>query len=151
MGLSGLTIVFQKASTNFGYPHFLGDALAFFTAIIYSLILIFYAAKFINHKAVKKEFSHPIRINFFPAISICMLLLSIVFEHLSPTLSKILWTIGAPLHLFFTLYVFRFWIVNNLEINHSNPAWFIPIVGNVLVPITGVNYAGVEISTFFFQ
>lgn len=152
MGLSGLTIVFQKAAANFGYPHFIGDVLSFITAGTYIALLCFYFAKFVKHaEAVKKEFAHPIRINFFPAISICMLLLSIVFEHSAPAISIFLWFVGAPLHLFFTLYVFRFWIVNNLEINHSNPAWFIPVVGNVLVPITGVNYAGIEVSTFFFS
>jgi tellurite resistance protein len=34
---------------------------------------------------------------------------------------------------------------------HSNPAWFIPIVGNVLVPIIGVEAAPIYVSIFFFS
>ena len=34
---------------------------------------------------------------------------------------------------------------------HSNPAWFIPIVGNIVVPIVGVHHAPVELSWFFFS
>jgi tellurite resistance protein len=33
---------------------------------------------------------------------------------------------------------------------HSNPAWFIPIVGNVLVPVIGIEAAPVYLSLFFF-
>ncbi|MEA3292458.1 MAG: SLAC1 anion channel family protein, partial [Pseudomonadota bacterium] len=37
------------------------------------------------------------------------------------------------------------------QINHINPAWFIPVVGNILVPIAGVPLGYPEISWFFFS
>jgi tellurite resistance protein len=37
------------------------------------------------------------------------------------------------------------------EIGHLNPAWFIPVVGNILVPIAGVHHAPADISWFFFS
>jgi tellurite resistance protein len=37
------------------------------------------------------------------------------------------------------------------EIVHLNPAWFIPVVGNILVPIAGVSHAPAEVSWFFFS
>lgn len=152
MGICGLGIVYQKATVNFGYSAIFGEILSFLALFLFAILVIVYAMKFIYYKdAVKNEFDHPIRLNFFPAISICLLLLSISFEHIYPVMSQSMWFIGAPLHLFFTLYVIRFWIVNNLEITHSNPAWFIPIVGNVLVPILGVEYAGFEIAIFYFS
>lgn len=152
MGLSGLTIVFQKAASNFGYPEILGNIFAFLTTFAFIGLSFAYLMKFINYKSsVVKEFNHPIRLNFFPAISICLLLLSIIFEHISPLASQILWSVGTPVHFAFTIYIVRFWIVNNFEITHSNPAWFIPIVGNVLIPILGAKYAGIEVATFFFS
>ena len=152
MGLSGLAIAYQKAGEFLGYPKYIGDSILYLAITIFCVFGILYLVKFIKYKEeVKKEFSHPIRINFFPAISICLLLFSIGLIKISPITSKILWYIGTPLHLFFTLYVIKYWIVNNLEINHSNPAWFIPIVGNVIVPITGVHFAGVEIAQFYFS
>jgi tellurite resistance protein len=152
MGLSGLAIAYQKAAVFFGYPKIIGTSLVYLTVAVFAVFALTYLAKLVKYPdEVKKEFSHPVRINFFPAISICLLLLSIALHKMSPAASKILWYIGAPLHLFFTLYVIRYWIVKNLEINHSNPAWFIPIVGNVLVPITGVGYAGVDVAQFYFS
>lgn len=152
MGLSGLTIVFQKAASNFGYPEVFGTIFTFLTTFVFIGLSSAYLMKFINYKAsVIQEFNHPIRLNFFPAISICLLLLSIIFEHISPISSQILWSIGTPIHFAFTIYVVRFWIINNFEITHSNPAWFIPIVGNVLIPVLGAKYAGVEVATFFFS
>jgi len=152
MGLTGLAIAYQKAAHFFGYPKAIGIYLTYFAFIVFLLISFTYLLKFLKYpQEVKHEFSHPIRINFFPAISICLLLFSIAFHSIMPTFSKIFWYIGAPLHLFFTLYVIKYWIVKNLEIHHSNPAWFIPIVGNVLVPITGVYYGGVEIAQFYFS
>jgi tellurite resistance protein len=40
---------------------------------------------------------------------------------------------------------------SKFEIIHLNPAWFIPVVGNILIPIAGVVHAPVEISWFFFS
>jgi len=69
-----------------------------------------------------------------------------------PGLSQIVWTAGTVLHFGFTLYVLSVWIHHtHFEINHMNPAWFIPIVGNILVPIAGVHHASAEISWFFFS
>lgn len=84
------------------------------------------------------------------AISISFLLVSIAYYDFAPTVSILFWYIGTPLQLAFTLIVMRYWIANDLKVVHSNPAWFIPIVGNVLVPVIGVEAAPVWISLFFF-
>lgn len=31
------------------------------------------------------------------------------------------------------------------------PAWFIPVVGNIIVPLAGVRFAPAEVSWFFFS
>ncbi len=116
------------------------------------MILFFYIKKFVVYKEeVKKEFSHPIRINFFAAISISMLLLSVLYRHSIVELSQILFIFGASIHIFLTFYTIRFWINNNLEIIHSNPAWFIPIVGNIIVPIAGKGFINDSVLYFFFS
>jgi tellurite resistance protein len=51
----------------------------------------------------------------------------------------------------FTLTILSNWMHNEkFQVQHSNPAWFIPIVGNILVPIAGVPLGFVEISWFYF-
>jgi tellurite resistance protein len=39
----------------------------------------------------------------------------------------------------------------HFEVGHLNPAWFIPAVGNVLVPVAGVALGYTEVSWFFFS
>ncbi|MET0052654.1 MAG: SLAC1 anion channel family protein [Candidatus Thiodiazotropha sp.] len=72
--------------------------------------------------------------------------------HTLPGVSKVLWILGSALHLGFTLYVMNIWIHHDkFEVHHINPAWFIPVVGNVLVPVAGTAHGYYEISWFFFS
>ena len=71
MGLTGLTIAWKRAEELFGWPHAMSSVLMFGTLAVYALLLALYTAKLVRHPgAVKHEFSHPVRISFFPAISI---------------------------------------------------------------------------------
>ncbi|MFT5835999.1 MAG: tellurite resistance protein [Sulfurimonas sp.] len=152
MGLSGFAIVLAKAHHIFGFSYYFYTTTLFIDTALFLLILTAYMLKLLYHTdAVKKEFYHPIKSSFMAAISISFLLLSIAYYDFAPTLSVLLWYIGAPLQLIFTLIVIRFWIHNELKVVHSNPAWFIPIVGNVLVPIIGVESAPIYVSLFFFS
>ncbi len=151
MGLSGLAIVFAKAYHLIDMPYWIYAALLFVDTVLFLGIFVAYMMKWlIFPEAVKKEFLHPIKSSFMAAISISFLLISIAYYDFAPTLSILLWYIGAPLQLLFTLIVIRYWINNEFKVVHSNPAWFIPIVGNVLVPVIGVEAAPIYVSLFFF-
>lgn len=151
MGLAGLTIAWQRAERLFGIN--VSAWLLALTIGVFLVLLGFYAAKWLRHpQAVVKEFQHPVRLNFFPTLSISLLLLSVAFLPHSTTLSLYLWVGGASLHLLFTLVVMSIWIHHTkFEITHINPAWFIPVVGNIIVPIAGTAHGFVEISWFFFS
>lgn len=152
MGLSGLTMVYKRVSEVLYFPSFISNLMMIVTSMIFLLLLYFYTLKLMKHKnEVKKEFSHPIRINFFAASSISILLLSMIYRHNIDEISQILFIIGAILHIFFTFYTIKFWINNNLEMQHSNPAWFIPIVGNLIVPIAGKGFVDDSILYFYFS
>lgn len=152
MGLSGLTMVYKRVSEVLYFPSFISNLMMIVTSMIFLLLLYFYTLKLMKHKnEVKKEFSHPIRINFFAASSISILLLSMIYRHNINEISQILFIIGAILHIFFTFYTIKFWINNNLEMQHSNPAWFIPIVGNLIVPIAGKGFVDDSILYFYFS
>lgn len=152
MGLSGLTLVLLKAHETLNIPLIFATAMKVITSVVFFAILLTYLIKIIMHRIeVKKEFNHPIRINFFAAISISLLLVSILYRNDFFIFSSVLFTLGMLLHLFFTFYTLSFWINNNLEIQHSNPAWFIPIVGNLIVPVSGVGLIDNEYLMFFFS
>ncbi|MDQ1264136.1 MAG: tellurite resistance protein [Campylobacterota bacterium] len=152
MGLSGLTMTYQKASLFLGFPHFIGDMLAIVTTAIFLYISFVYLRKSSKYTiAVKNEFSHPIRINFFAAISISMLMLAIIYKDDFAYLSAPFWYIGTALHTYLTMHTISFWINQNQQLDHSNPAWFIPIVGNVLVPVGGNGFVDLGVLIYFFS
>lgn len=153
MGLAGLTIATEKVEPMLGLGNGFSLVLSILSLAVFLLLLTFYVIKIIRHKdAVIGEFNHPIKLHFFPTISISLLLLSVVFINENQLLSQILWVLGALLHLFLTLKIITMWIEHShFEIAHMNPSWFIPAVGNIIVPVAGTLYAPIEISWFFFS
>lgn len=153
MGTAGLAIAWKKAHAVLGVPQAVGSLLAWWALLLFGLLALLYLAKIVRHpEAVRHEFAHPVRLNFFPAFSIGLLLLAIAFGESQPGLAFGLWSVGAAVHLAFTLTVMSSWIHHaRYDIKHANPAWFIPVVGNIIVPIAGVGFAPPEISWFFFS
>ena len=153
MGLAGLSIAWNRAEMVWSLPFALSGLLRWLTVIVFALVAALYAAKLVRHPGeVTAEFYHPVKLNLFAAISIGLILLSIAFLHSALQASRYLWTLGAAVHLLFTLYVIGAWInQTHFQIHHINPTWFIPVVGNILVPIAGVQHANAEVSWFFFS
>lgn len=152
MGLSGLSIALSRFH-HFNWlpqwPFFIALGITFG---VFTLATVLYTYKIIAHiSEVKEEFTHRIKINFFSAISISFLLISVATHGLFHQLSEIFWWIGMVMHAVLMLKTISFWILHNFEIKFFNPAWFIPVVGNIVVPIMGVEYAPIEISYFFFS
>jgi tellurite resistance protein len=153
MGLTGATVAWRRAETIWGLNAVVSSTLLGISSVIFAVILFVYLMKMIKHpNEIRKEFQNITKLSFFPAISISLLLLSIASMDSFPGISQALWIIGATVHFFFSVVIISIWIRHPaLEINHISPAWFIPVVGNILVPIAGVVYAPVEISWFFFS
>ena len=153
MGLTGVSISWHKAELVFALPLAMSDAVLAIAVLAFAALSVLYLNKLILFRQmVLKELAHPIQLNFFPTISISLILLGIAFLPRSPGTAGVLWVLGASLHLLLTLYVMGVWIhQEHFEIHHINPAWFIPVVGNVLIPIAGVPLGFPEISWFFFS
>lgn len=153
MGLAGLAIAWSRAEHILGLPVVVSPYLIGITALVFFTLTVLYATKAMIHPdAVAAELGHPVKLAFAPAFSIALLLLAIALIHIAPQASFRLWAMGALLHLAATLYVLSSWLHHRkYEIAHMNPAWFIPVVGNILVPVVGVQHAPAEISWFFFS
>lgn len=153
MGLTGLTLAWEKAAHTLGMNVLTSQILLVVSACTFLIIVLVYLLKLIRHKSeVVLEFNHPIKISFFPAFSISLILMSIATLQLSSALSEYLWLMGISVHLLFTLFVLGQWLHHpKFQIAHSTPAWFIPVVGNILIPIAGVEHGYIELSWFFFS
>ena len=155
MGLAGLTLATHRFALSFGISAAVGleYILTAITILTFLAVCAVYLFKGIRHPhAVVAEWNHPVRIAFFPAITIGGLLIAATLLPLSRTTAHVLWIISATAHLAVTLGVVAAWIsARPFEQAHLTPAWFIPAVGNVLVPIAGARLGYMEVSWFFFS
>ncbi len=153
MGLGGFSIAVQRAEKMFGLAAGAGALLAWLAGGVLLFFLATYGSKAFSYSdELKKDLRHPIKLSFFPAISISILLLSIAFFAHNEQLSFALLAVGAPLQLLFTLFIVSSWIRHpHFEIHHLNPSWFLPVVGNIVVPIAAVEHGFTEIAWFYFS
>ena len=152
LGFSGATLVAQRV-----FPYVLGvpvaDGLLVFTCVLFAWNVLWYGYKVWRYpSAVRDEVLHPVRLAFFPTITISILVGAILFVSVAPIVSWWLWVIGAVGHAFSTLFIVSMWLQRtNYTIEHMNPAWFIPAVGNLIVPIAGATHAPTELLWWFFS
>lgn len=112
-----------------------------------------FALKAIRHPAaIVAGWSHPVRLAFFPAIAITLLLFATFLQEQAPGIAHAVWIVGATLQAILTLAVISVWISHRaFGQGQLSPAWFIPAVGNVIVPLAGVSLGHAEASWFFFS
>lgn len=153
MGTAGLAIAWLKAGHLGLAPTEAGVLLRWLASALYAFLLLAYVAKLVRYPAaVQAERAHPLKQNFLPAISIGLILLAVAWAEAAPAVAIWMWGIGAALHLAFTLMAMSSWIHHtHFQITHANPAWFIPVVGNILVPVVGVGFGPADVSWFFFS
>ena len=153
LGLLGFTIVFQKAEEILNLAGETSTFLLAASSIIFVLLSGIYLLKILRFpNEVRAEFAHPIKLSFFPTVSISLLLFSIALLDINSSTSYYLWVIGSFIHLLFTIGIMSIWIQHSkFELEHINPSWFIPVVGNLLVPVAGIVHCSDEISWFFFS
>lgn len=151
MGITGLAIALGKFYHLQWLPKAPFDIMLFAGLGMFALLSVLYAAKaafFFDE--VLEEFDHPVRTNFFATISISLLLLAIGFHAYWPILAVGFWWAGTILQTLLALRTMTFWVQHNYEIHHCSPAWFIPVVGNILVPVAGVDFAPRALCFFYF-
>ncbi|NCU37574.1 C4-dicarboxylate ABC transporter [Candidatus Saccharibacteria bacterium] len=153
MGLTGYAIAVQKATPLGLVPTPFAQAALWFSSIVFAALLVAYATKLARYMhAVVQEFAHPIKRNFIPAISISFILQSIAYAGTSSVVAFWLLAIGATLQFGLMLGIVRQWLWHdNIQPQHLNPAWFIPAVGNMLVPVSAMHFSYTGLSWFFFS
>ncbi|MBN2755343.1 MAG: SLAC1 anion channel family protein [Candidatus Goldbacteria bacterium] len=151
MGISGLAIAFYRAYHLGWFPFWPYFLVVLFDGILFILFLFVYGLKMIKYpEEVKAEYGHKIKINFFSAVSISFLLVSVAFYGYLPMVSMVLWYAGVAMHVLLTFHTVAFWIRGTFEVHNVNPSWFIPIVGNLIIPVVGVDLAPVWVNVYFF-
>ena len=102
MGLGGLTLVFERLNHVFLFSSIFATTFLIIATTLFFVILFTYFFKIIKYKEeVLKELNHPIRINFFAASSISMLILSAAFRVYSLDISLSFFFILGQFYIYF--------------------------------------------------
>ncbi|MBM3369744.1 MAG: hypothetical protein FJY46_03190 [Betaproteobacteria bacterium] len=151
MGLGGLSIAWQRAESLFGLPSLAGYAAALLALGVFSYLLAAYLHKIVRlPDAFLSEFRHPTQVASVGAIPISMEILAVAFINHHPGLAELMLLAGMPLQLLVVGTMFRRWLVGEkIDPQSITPAWFIPCVGGVLVPLSAPQLGYVALAWFF--
>ncbi len=153
MGLGALGTAFNRASEVWAVvPAVIGAALAWLTVAVFVALLTAYGAKTARHWSnVTAEWRHPVKAAFTATIPLAALVAAVALLPHAHGVSRALWWPGAVGMFVVTIWVVRTWSTDaQIQHVHVHPAWFIPVVGNMVVPLAGVSHASVEVSWYFY-
>ena len=155
MGLSGLSLSWTKFAhaTQLTYAQNLSQVFGLLAATVFLVLILGLLRKLVQSpEKLLEEWNHPVKSSFFGAISVGICLLAAVAYPYSEQVAQIVWVVGATFHLFAMLAVLNAWVHReNLQAAHACPVWFIPAVGNVVVPLAGVKLGYIEVSWMFYS
>lgn len=136
MGLTGLSVAWRLAATRYGAPAWIADAIAVVAVLAFTVLAVAYLTKLIAAPdAVRAEFNHPIAGNLFGTMLISLLLLPIVIAPVALRVAQVLWGVGAAAMLVFAWVIIDRWMGNRQQAAHATPAWMVPVVGLLDVPL----------------
>lgn len=152
MGLGALALAWRRADVIWGIGEWPYLALLAIASAVYVFVLAAYILKWIRFpKAALAELGHPMRIPFVPTITIATLVLATGLAPVAPTVATVMWWIGAIGHLLATIAVLTIWFKRpDIGIDKVTPAWLIPIVGNVVTPLSAGSIANMDVAWFSF-
>lgn len=150
MGLSGLAMVWHAVEARWALFPAVSGAVTVGAVVVFVLLVATYGCKWLRYPdRVMAELRHPVRINFLPAISISLILLGLLLRDWVPPVATALWMLGAALQLLLTVVIVTVWLETERPLPSMNPAWFIPAVGNVLVPLAAAPAGHTMVAWFF--
>jgi len=138
MSLCGLCMAWRIAAAAYNLPALIAETIGGAAVLAFLVLCAAYGVKLVRAPAaVHAEFVHPAAANFFATFIISLLLLPAVLLPYAPTLASGLWLLGALLMVLFAWWMVKRWMSVRQQLAHATPAWIVPVVGTLNIPITG--------------
>ena len=120
----------------------LAKVLAIINTVTYAFIAILYSLRIVlGWQSFKGILRHPVQGPFLSTIAIATMLLSLDWSLVlrNAAIAAMFFYAGLILQtVLFLVTMYYFERHPGIEIHHMNPGWYMPIVGNVLVPYVGM-------------
>ncbi len=154
MGWCGLALAWHRAQDGFGpAAQTLAQACGAVAGLVFAAVLagmVLRSAR--NPRALPEDLAHPVRQGFAAAFPVSIILLATVgvAVGLPAYLTKPVWATGLAVQLAVTTWIVSRWMAGKLPWASITPVVYIPIVGNILVPLAGVPLHHEALSWAFF-
>ena len=136
MGLATLAHAWQLAAARDAVPPLIGTLLAGAALLVLALLLLGYAGQlYAARGAVAAEWADPVRKPLVGTLWIALLLAPILLAPYALMAARVLWGIGALGALLWGWHVPASWLRGGHRLAHVTPAWLIPIVGVLDLPL----------------
>lgn len=160
MGLSGLAVAWKLAHQLYGAPAWAGQLIGAVAVLAFIALAIAYGVKAVTgFDTVRAEFQHPIAGNLFGTALISIMLLPILIAPYNLAFARGLWAVGAIGMTVFAWLIVSRWLNRRQNAAHATPAWIVPVVGMIDVPLAvpalqwpemhGVMMLGLAVGLFF--
>lgn len=153
MGIGGLSLAWRRAALVWDVPRWPMQLLFWLALGVFVVVAAAYAAKWLRHPAAARaELRHPIRMAFVPTITISLIVLATAGQDLLPAgVPQTMWWVGGVGHLLLTVAVIGAWFERqDIGLTQVTPAWFIPVVGNVVTPLAAPHLGSTELAWLAF-
>ena len=151
LGIAGFATAWRETLVAFELSPVPAIILAGIACGVFIALLALYAVKVLRHfDAVKAEFRHPIQGNFFAAATMTAMILTSNLVTTLPGIATVIWAVAAIANLTVTIVIISIWMSRDGHISHAAPVWFIPVVGNLIIPIVGAPLGYTDIGWMMF-
>jgi tellurite resistance protein len=139
MGLCGLCFSWRLAADHWHLDHRIPEVIGNLAIASFIILFIVYTIKCFKFPiTVVEELKHPVSICFFATFIVCLLLLPGVLLPNFPRTAAAMWCMGAVLMLAFAWYVLLKWLDHQQDPQNAVPAWVLPVVGTLDIPVVGL-------------
>jgi tellurite resistance protein len=139
MGLAGLASLWRVLERHWQWAPHVSWALTGLVSLLLMALSIGYFTKILQHRdKVRDEFSNPMSISFFSTAPIGTSLVAGLWAEQAPVAAGVVWSIAAAFQVTLALLTLRRWLQGGVPLQAVTPAWFIPVVGNIVLPLGGV-------------
>ncbi|NPA74608.1 MAG: C4-dicarboxylate ABC transporter [Euryarchaeota archaeon] len=144
MGIGGLAMVSVAYSNYFKPLNLFGVALTYLNTILFFVLLIPWTLRWLKFREnAEQDLKHPMTGHFYGTIAVAILVLSGDYLYVLHqfALSFYFWVVGVLMTIFFAFLIpYLMFINKTVDMKNVTPAWFIPPVGLIVIPLSGGAY-----------
>lgn len=143
MGTGALALVSKAYSYKLPILGAFSKILAYLNAAIFFILLIPWLLRWIKYPSeAKGDLYHPVTSHFYGTMPIAMTIVAMNLAMVGyKGIALPLWILGSVLVVFFALLIpYLFFIEEGVDVKAITPAWFIPPVGLIIIPLTALPF-----------